>query len=230
MSWGQLFSTERYGSADRVKDEHSIALALSTRIIDQQTGLDRLRAGIGQIYYLADRDVVAIPSLEDDGTADRSAIIADVAAHISARLSAAASVHWNDETQSADYQMFGLRYMASPYKQLNLSYHRLHNAQVQIDQADISFRWPFNRNWRALGRYNYSFEHKLDYETVLGIEYESCCWAIRVMGRRYLQDVAEEEFNSGIYFQVELKGLAGVGNSHFFNNGDFALTVPNANY
>jgi LPS-assembly protein len=47
-------------------------------------------------------------------------------------------------------------------------------------------------------------------ETFGGIEYNSCCWGLRVVGRRYLTDT-DGEYNSGVFLQLELKGLAGIG-------------------
>ena len=38
----------------------------------------------------------------------------------------------------------------------------------------------------------------------------SCCWGLRVVGRRFLRN-AEGQFDTGIFVQVEFRGLGGVG-------------------
>ena len=43
-----------------------------------------------------------------------------------------------------------------------------------------------------------------------GVEYESCCWAFRTVFRRYLSGTRT---TNAIFFQLEFKGLAGVGRS-----------------
>jgi LPS-assembly protein len=48
-------------------------------------------------------------------------------------------------------------------------------------------------------------------EAVGGIEYESCCWAVRLMYRDYISDLTTDTRNDSILFQFELKGLASAG-------------------
>ena len=45
---------------------------------------------------------------------------------------------------------------------------------------------------------------------MLGVEYESCCYAIRAAARRYITDDGEDTTTS-YFFQLVLKGLAPVG-------------------
>ena len=100
-------------------------------------------------------------------------------------------------------------YNPMPGKVLNLAY-RVRRDTTDIEQSDISFRWPFNQQWSAVGRWNYSVPEGRSLELFGGIEYESCCWALRAVARRFLTNI-NGEFNTGIFLQLELKGLAGVG-------------------
>ena len=84
-----------------------------------------------------------------------------------------------------------------------------------MEQTDVSFAWPMARYWRAVGRWNYSLKGDRTVETFAGIEYESCCWGLRLVGRRYLSSLGGE-YNTGIFAQLVLKGLAGVGNANAF--------------
>ena len=72
------------------------------------------------------------------------------------------------------------------------------------------FRWPLNRQWSAVGRWNYAVPERRSIETFMGIEYEDCCWGIRLVGRRYLTDITGD-YQNGVFLQLELKGLSGVG-------------------
>jgi len=49
-------------------------------------------------------------------------------------------------------------------------------------------------------------------ETLAGIQYESCCWIFRATTRRYVSDTSGK-YNSSLYLQLELKGLANIGQS-----------------
>jgi LPS-assembly protein len=63
-----------------------------------------------------------------------------------------------------------------------------------------------------VGRWNYSLQQNRSLETLGGVEYESCCWGVRVVGRRFLRN-AQGEFDNGLFMQVHFRGLGGVGKS-----------------
>jgi LPS-assembly protein len=63
----------------------------------------------------------------------------------------------------------------------------------------------------VLGRYYYSLKDKQLLEGIAGVQWESCCLAVRLVGRRYLRNREEGELNSAIQLEIELKGLGSVG-------------------
>ena len=73
-----------------------------------------------------------------------------------------------------------------------------------------SISWPIGERWRILSRVNYSFADDDLLEFQGGVEYESCCWAVRTVLRRYLKD-RDGDYRDGIYLEMNLKGLARVG-------------------
>ena len=60
FSWGQLFRDNRYSGADRQADANQLTLAVSTRLIRQSDGRERLSASLGQIRYF-DESRVRLP-------------------------------------------------------------------------------------------------------------------------------------------------------------------------
>ncbi|MCP4125661.1 MAG: hypothetical protein GY753_01200, partial [Gammaproteobacteria bacterium] len=44
-----------------------------------------------------------------------------------------------------------------------------------------------------------------------GLEYSNCCYAVRAVGRQYINDV-DDDTNTAFYLQLELKGLTSIGN------------------
>ncbi|WP_020564332.1 LPS-assembly protein LptD [Methylosarcina fibrata] len=107
-----------------------------------------------------------------------------------------------------------------------------------IIQSDVSFRWPIINNWFAVGRWQYSWLYNQTQETFLGLEKENCCWRFRVIGRRYVNNVNVTNFSAanspnassqtGIFFQVELKGLTGIGEKldKFFEQSIYGYQKP----
>src|SRR5690606_14604415 len=54
FSWGQLFRDNRYSGADRQGDAHQLTTALTTRLIRESDGREKLSASVGQIRYFRD--------------------------------------------------------------------------------------------------------------------------------------------------------------------------------
>jgi len=47
-------------------------------------------------------------------------------------------------------------------------------------------------------------------EVLAGVEYDTCCWKLRLAGRRYNQNT-DEDYNNSIELQLVLKGLGQIG-------------------
>jgi len=111
-----------------------------------------------------------------------------------------------------------------------------------ITQSDMSFRWPIVDNWYAVGRWQYSWLYNNTQDGFFGFEKENCCWRFRVIGRSYLNSinqvsgdvaqtantVVEGTTQTGIFFQIELKGLTGIGEKldDFFEKSIYGYRKP----
>jgi LPS-assembly protein len=82
----------------------------------------------------------------------------------------------------------------------------------------VTASWPVAENWHWVGRYYRDLQRSRSIESFMGIEYESCCWALRLTLSRNLatrfntngiRDL--DEFESGIALQFVFKGM---GNSN----------------
>ncbi len=61
-----------------------------------------------------------------------------------------------------------------------------------------------------VGRYYYSLKDSQLLEGIAGVQWESCCLAVRLVGRRYLRS-RSGELNNAIQLEIELKGLGSAG-------------------
>lgn len=203
----QLFRDNRFSSIDRLGDANSLSVALSSALIQSTTGFEVLRATLGQIYFFSDQEV-QLPG-ERDEEDPYSELVADVLTRLSSNLSARGILQWDPNNNETDKLALRLRYRSDSNKIVNVDY-RFRNAATDIDQTDISFRWPLNPRWGVVGRWNYSLPEKETLEVLGGLEYESCCWGAKIVGRRFLR-TSEGQFDTGVFLQVELKGLSGLG-------------------
>jgi LPS-assembly protein len=70
-------------------------------------------------------------------------------------------------------------------------------------------RWQLTPQWSVVGRWNYELPSSQTIDTFAGFEYESCCWGMRAVARRFLTD--EDSYSNGLFLQLVLKGLGGFG-------------------
>ena len=215
FSYYSLFRENRFSSVDRIGDTNQFTLALTSRFIDRDTGQERGFLRVGQIYYIDDRDAL-LP-----GTIDRnessSPIVSEMSLNLTLDWKIRTEYQWDPDINRTQKLVTQLQYNPEPGKVVNFAYrvrndqqNRLSAPLSEFEQSDVSFRWPFNRQWSAVGRWNYAVPERRSIETFLGLEYEDCCWGIRLVGRRYLTDITGD-YQNGIFLQLELKGLSGVG-------------------
>jgi LPS-assembly protein len=209
LSFANLFRDNRFVGGDRIGDANQITAAVTTRFFDDRDGAERARASLGRIYYLQDR-AVNLPAGTD--TAAASDIIGEAGLRLARAWYGRAQAAW-DRT-GGHLQQYGL------FLQYNPARNRIVNlgkqfTRGQIEQTDVSTEWPIAGRWSLRGRSIYSWRDHRNVDSYAGVEYNACCWAVRLLGRRYLSvdtlhDNAAKQ-NSAILFEFELTGLTRLG-------------------
>ncbi|MCG2635218.1 MAG: LPS assembly protein LptD [Gammaproteobacteria bacterium] len=207
----QLFRENRFSGSDRVGDANQLSMALTSRLFRGDNGNELLRATFGEILYFRDREVTLQPgqAIEDDSSSE---YVAELAAKLTRHWDASAGLQWDPDDSTTQKSELALRYRDGDGRILNLAYRA---RRADIEQTDLSFFWPLNPSWSLVGRSYYSLRDERALETFAGLEYNTCCWSLRVVGRHYVKDteIANDESDKSIMIQLELKGLGQVGNS-----------------
>ncbi len=211
FSWGQLFRDNRYAGADRQGDANQLTMALTTRLIRESDGREKLAASIGQIRYFEDARV----RLGNEVPIEKgsSSWVADANYAINDRWTIGASYQWNQTSRREDLASIRTRYLIGDDGIVNLAYRYRRNVLRQTDlleQVDLSFLYPLNPSWSLVGRYYYSLKDRQVLEGIAGVQWESCCIAARLVGRRYVRNT-RGEMNDSIQLEIELKGLGSAG-------------------
>lgn len=207
FSFGQLFSDNRFSGADRQADANQLATALTTRFIDERSGRERFRAAIGQIHYFDDRQVGLTASTPIE-TAGTSNLIGELAFSPINTLSLGVSEEWNPRDEREERLSTRLRFSPGEGKALGLNY-RYHRAD-NIRQADMTLLWPLSPRWQLLASYRYDLQNEGELESIGGLEYQSCCWSLRLIAQER-RDAVSEDLDHSFYLTLELKGLASLG-------------------
>ncbi len=212
FEWGQLFRDNRYTGADRQTDANQLTLALTSRLIRQSDGKEKLSASLGQIRYFDDSRVT-VPG-ETPVERGSSAWVADTTYVVNDRWTVGASYQWDPKFRRQDLASLRTRYLVGDDGVVNFGYRYRRNL---LEQVDVSFLYPLTRSWSLIGRYYYSlYRNQLQgqepqlLEGIAGVQWDSCCMAIRLVGRRYIHN-RQGELNNALQLEIEFKGLGSAG-------------------
>ena len=234
----QLFRTNRYVGADRVSDANQMSFGLTSRLLDAQSGRQFIAGTFGQTYYF-EIPRVTLPG-EAPLTSGRSDFVAQLSLTAFQDWSADAGVQWDPQNQRSERSMINVQYKPAPNALINLAYRyerfttttelvpvtingteQLVPTQVQqgYDQVEFSAAWPIKRSWEVYAKEVYSLRdplqpHGQELERFIGFEYRACCWRVRLGARRYVNSHDPKAGQTtGVWLQLELAGLAGVGSA-----------------
>jgi LPS-assembly protein len=224
--------------ADRVSDANQLTTGLTSRLLDAQSGRQFLTATIGQSYYFT-TPRVTLPG-ETPVAAPHSDFVAQLAITAFADWNADAGVQWDPNNQRSERTQLNLQYKPAPDAVVNLGYRYERFVQlpqfvqgVQLpcnplapiqpgvatgcdsrgfDQVDGSAAWPIRRSWNIFVREVFDLRNHEELERFAGFEYRACCWRLRLGARRYVSSFTGSR-DTGIWLQLELAGLAGVGSA-----------------
>lgn len=212
FSFNQLFRGERFNGGDRVGDANQVSLGFTSRLYDAENGQERLKINLGQLYYFRDREVT-LPG-QTVATGNYSNLILGVSGQLTDTLFYSSLAQWNPDISELERGEGFMRYRGKQQQLFNVGFRyrkeNLFQGAEVTKQTEISALWPLFGEWSLFGRWLYSFDEGLTPDAFFGVQKESCCWRFRILGRREIRNVNRDP-NSSIFFQLELKGLAGFG-------------------
>jgi LPS-assembly protein len=224
-----IFMENQFSGGDRVNDANHVALALTSRLIDQKTGKQRLAATLAQRFYFDDQQVTACAPNSDPlspvckiPSPTSNNLKSDLIAALSAQLTNGwrADAAWQYDTDIGQYTKANVstQYEPEPGKVLNLSYRF---TRSYLEQIDVSAEWPLGGKWYGLGRYNYSLMDNPPTNVrgpvayIAGVEYDAGCWQGRAVLEKIptVNNTNSTSSNYAFFVQLELNGLSSIGSN-----------------
>ncbi|HUF73598.1 MAG TPA: LPS assembly protein LptD [Gammaproteobacteria bacterium] len=198
----QLFNKYRFVGGDRVADTDRVSVGVTTRLIESASGRERISATIGQSRFREPRRIM----LPDEPALDsrRSNYVAELGITLSQKWNLDVGYQWSGETEETVRAETRFEFRPENDRLLGVGYRMRKDI---LEQGDLSLIWPVGERWRVIGQYSYSLLEKEPLERFAGLEYEACCWRLRVTSRRYIVRSTGETDNS-ISIQLELSGLS----------------------
>lgn len=229
FTYDQLFRDSRFSGGDRIDDTNHLALGLTSRYVEADTGVERLRMSIGQISYFEDREISILNN--DDAyanTRSSSAIATQVSAQIGDHLRLSNDLLYDHQQDKVNTVSTSLHYMDEQYRILNLGYRYsrdpvslspLETAPSigeNLNQVDFTTLWPVSDQWALIARANYDFTYNAELDTFAGLEYTDCCYRVRVLARQwvdfdfspdFMANLSSDDYDRGIFIEVQLRGF-----------------------
>lgn len=210
FNFAQLFTENVFAGGDRIGEANQVTAALVGRVLNAESGAERLRVALGQRYFYSPQRVV-VP-----GGVPRTDKESDLLASLSGALDRSWSADMSLQHSTLQKQIVratvGVRYQPRPASVLSLAYRYKLN---ELDQVDMAAQWPLAfvglPRWYGVGRVNYSQRESRVVESLGGLEYKADCWVLRIVGQRFV--TANKTATTTVYFQLELNGLSSVGSS-----------------
>jgi LPS-assembly protein len=212
FGFAQIFSENLYSGSDRIADANQVTAAVTSRLIDPDTGAERVRATVGQRYYFDDQRVtlnqLGRAPVEVARTGRRADILGAFSGRVTASTTLDSAWQYNPRDSWTERFNFSVRYMPDFAKALNVSYRYSRDV---LQDLDVSGQWPLGGRWYGVGRVTRSLKENRITETIAGIEYDGGCWVFRTAMHRFATN--PDDVTQAIFLQLDLNGLASVGSS-----------------
>jgi LPS-assembly protein len=213
FNFQRFFTENRFVGGDRIGDANQLTMAVTSRLIETATGLERFKAGIGQVYYFRPPRV----TLGDTPPPSKSSdILGYAASQMSPSVSLEAAWQYTPNLQRSEKITTSARYSPQPGSVVNFAYRYVRGvsdvadpSRQGIQQVDLSAQWPVTRNLSALARWNWSTRDRKLLEGLAGFEYNAGCWQVRAVAHRFI--TATQQYSTSFQIQLELAGLSRIG-------------------
>lgn len=240
-----LFRDRRFSGLDRIADANQVTLGITTRLFDDHNQ-EATKFSLGQIFYLQDSKLGY-----EDNIFEQDQSTSVLAAELDTRLTQdwylGAAIQYDTNTSDNKKTEVTLDFRPETNKLLQFSYRYVPdllnsntNDLVNISQAGVRGAWPINDSLYFVGNWYYDLNEKRSIETYTGFQYESCCYAIRLsyhyrIKTNYDDNIGStiiderEQFESGVYLNLIIKGLGGsgpLGVTDMLNDGLFNYRKP----
>ncbi|MGT3398107.1 LPS assembly protein LptD [Escherichia coli] len=223
-----LFRDRTYGGLDRIASANQVTTGVTSRIYDD-AAVERFNISVGQIYYFTEsRTGDDNITWENDDKTGSLVWAGDTYWRISDRWGLRGGIQYDTRldnvatsNSSIEYRrdedrlvQLNYRYASPEYIQATLPkyYSTAEQYKNGISQVGAVASWPIADRWSIVGAYYYDTNANKQADSMLGVQYSSCCYAIRVGYERKLNgwdnDKQHAVYDNAIGFNIELRGLS----------------------
>ncbi|UDG81222.1 LPS-assembly protein LptD [Candidatus Hartigia pinicola] len=235
-----LFRDSIYSGLDRIASANQLTTGITTRIYDK-TLTERFKFSIGQIYYLerlraGNKDL----HIDDKGNTGLLLCATDSSWRINDNWGVRVGLQYDHRLGSVTMGNAVTEYRVDSDRLLQLKYRFVDSNYIQetfyqdasiassnvspeyqqgISQIGAVLSWPLSERWGFIGSYYYDTKQQQSFSQIIGLQYNTCCWAFNIGYERKIIGWQNKKFNSEYdnrwTFNLELRGL---NNHHSFSS------------
>jgi len=203
FSFTQMFTENRFVGSDRVGDANHVTLAMTSRLLEQRSGMERLKVMLGERFSFSTPRVNLVAPAT---TLNKSDILLAAAGQVTDAWSLDSEFQFDPNQSHTQRYNIATHYRPEAGKVLNLGYRFMRNT---LRQVDISAQWPLFSRWHGVGRWNYSLQDARILEVLAGLEYNQSCWTLRLVAQRFA--TATQQSSTSFFVQLELNDMVKMG-------------------
>ncbi|MDM3179484.1 LPS assembly protein LptD [Citrobacter sp. Cf108] len=223
-----LFRDRTYGGLDRIASANQVTTGVTSRVYDD-AAVERFNISVGQIYYFTEsRTGDDNIKWENDDKTGSLVWAGDTYWRISDRWGLRSGIQYDTRLDSVATSSSSIEYRRDKNRMLQLNYRYASSEYIQatlpsyystaeqykngISQVGAVASFPIADRWSIVGAYYFDTNVNKEADSMLGLQYNSCCYAIRFGYERKLNgwDNTQKHaiYDNTIGFNIELRGLS----------------------
>ncbi|CZU65250.1 LPS assembly protein LptD [Enterobacter cloacae] len=222
-----LFRDRTYGGLDRIASANQLTTGVTTRVYDA-AAVERFNVSVGQIYYFTEsRTGDDNINWEKDNKTGSLVWAGDTYWRMTDRWGLRGGVQYDTRLDNIATSSAAIEYRRDEDRMVQLTYRYASPEYIQatlpsyagaepykdgISQVGGAASWPIADRWSIVGAYYFDTNANKPADQMVGLQYNSCCYALRVGYERKLNGWNSEnnqsKYDNVIGFNFELRGLS----------------------
>ncbi|NIY48086.1 LPS assembly protein LptD [Cedecea colo] len=221
-----LFRDRTYGGLDRIASANQVTTGLTSRIYDD-AAIERFNVSVGQIYYFTKSRTGDETISSEKGNETGSVVWAgDTYWRMTDRWGLRGGVQYDTRLDNVATGNGAIEYRRDADRLVQLNYRYASPEYISatipgintnadqykdgVSQVGVTASWPVVDRWSVVGAYYYDTKAQQVADSMLAVQYSSCCYAIRVGYERKINgwENDQSKYDNVFGFNIELRGLS----------------------
>ncbi|OUR67385.1 organic solvent tolerance protein [Marinomonas sp. 42_23_T18] len=236
LTYSQAFSHTRFSGNDWIGDTEQFTFGLESRIYDQSNN-ERWNFKLGQVFYLADRQIdidTGADDVDDNSyeaktdSSKESAVLSEINYKHNELFSVSLALNYSTSKEDLELGKVSTTFSPSNGLRFNASYLYSIDEDTRVadtKQTSFSTILPIDQNWTLMYQENYDFIDDLRTKKSAAVGFENCCVKAQLSYQHWRD--SDEDFQKGLYLKFILRSLSTIGkdngvssiNDSYWNSG-----------